>query len=68
VTGVLIEFVMAYGNKVPASNDSVAPVKGRCADLKQAADRCPRLLGTFVKGPEVQYHKDVYNQLLWNLF
>ncbi|MGH9523650.1 MAG: glutamine synthetase family protein, partial [Terriglobales bacterium] len=32
-------------------------VKGRYADLKQAsADRCPRLLGTFVKAPEVQYH------------
>src|SRR6202050_1582212 len=43
--------------------------KGRYADLKQAAaDRCPRLLGTFVKAPEVQYHHDVYNQFLWNLF
>jgi glutamine synthetase len=44
-------------------------VKGRYADLKQAAaDRCPRQLGTFVKAPEVQYHHDVYNQFLWNLF
>ncbi|MGA9186716.1 MAG: glutamine synthetase family protein, partial [Candidatus Acidiferrales bacterium] len=44
-------------------------VKGRYADLKQAsADRCPRLLGTFVKPPEVQYHHEVYNQFLWNLF
>jgi glutamine synthetase len=44
-------------------------VKGRYAELKQAsADRCPRLLGTFVKIPEVQYHHDVYNQFLWNLF
>ena len=44
-------------------------VKGRYADLKQAsADRCPRLLGTFVKAPEVQYHHDVYNQFLWNMF
>ncbi|MGA2359903.1 MAG: glutamine synthetase family protein [Terriglobales bacterium] len=44
-------------------------VKGRYADLKQAsADRCPRLLGTFVKTQEVQYHHDVYNQFLWNLF
>jgi len=44
-------------------------VKGRYADLKQAAaDRCPRLLGTVVKAPEVQYHHDVYNQFLWNLF
>jgi glutamine synthetase len=44
-------------------------VKGRYADLKQAAaDRCARLLGTCVKAPEVQYHHDVYNQFLWNLF
>ncbi len=44
-------------------------VKGRFADLKQvAADRCARQLGTFVKGSEVQYHHEVYNQALWNLF
>ena len=44
-------------------------VKGRYADLKQSsADRCPRSLGTFVKAPEVQYHHEVYNQFLWNLF
>jgi glutamine synthetase len=44
-------------------------VKARYADLKQAsADRCPRLLGTFVKEPEVQYHHEVYNQFLWNMF
>jgi glutamine synthetase len=46
-----------------------ADVKARFADLKQAsADRCPRLLGSFVKAPEVQYHHDVYNQYLWNQF
>jgi glutamine synthetase len=44
-------------------------VKERYADLKQAsADRCPRALGTFVKSPEVQFHHEVYNQFLWNLF
>jgi glutamine synthetase len=44
-------------------------VKARYADLKQAsADRCPRLLGTFVKPQEVQYHHEVYNQYLWNQF
>jgi glutamine synthetase len=26
------------------------------------------LLGTFVKAQEVQYHHEVYNQYLWNLF
>jgi glutamine synthetase len=44
-------------------------VKSRYADLKQAsADRCARQLGTFVKVPEVQYHHEVYNQFLWNMF
>src|SRR3981081_617096 len=44
-------------------------VKARYADLKQAsADRCARLLGTIVKAPEVQFHHDVYNQLLLNKF
>ena len=44
-------------------------VKERYGDLKQAsADRCPRQLGTFVKAQEVQYHHEVYNQYLWNLF
>ncbi len=44
-------------------------VKARYADLKQSsADRCPRLLGTVVKGCEIQFHHDVYNQLLWGQF
>jgi glutamine synthetase len=46
-----------------------ADVQGRYADLKQAAaNRSPRELGTFVKGSEVQFHHEVYNQSLWNLF
>ena len=28
----------------------------------------PAPLGTFVKAPEVQFHHEVYNQFLWNLF
>src|ERR1700678_1993950 len=44
-------------------------VKARFADLKQAAaDRSPRLLGTFVKPSEVQFHHEIYNQFLWNAF
>jgi glutamine synthetase len=44
-------------------------VKSRYADLKQgSADRCARLLGTFVKPSEVQFHHEVYNQFLWNQF
>jgi glutamine synthetase len=46
-----------------------ADVQGRYADLKEAAaDRCPKQLGTIVKGSEVQFHHAVYNQSLWNLF
>ena len=46
-----------------------AEVKARYADLKQAsADRCPRLLGSLIKVPEIQFHHDVYNQFLWNQF
>ncbi|MGB0034633.1 MAG: glutamine synthetase family protein [Candidatus Acidiferrales bacterium] len=44
-------------------------VKKRFTELKLAsADRCSRQLGTFVKAPEVQFHHEVYNQFLWNLF
>src|ERR1700727_1117020 len=44
-------------------------VKARYADLKQAsADRCPRLLGSLIKVPEIQFHHDVYNQFLWHQF
>ena len=46
-----------------------ADVKERYAELKQnSADRCPRLLGTEVKIPEIQFHHQVYNQKLWNRF
>jgi glutamine synthetase len=46
-----------------------ADVQNRFTDLKRAtADRSPRQLGTFVKGSEVQYHHEVYNQALWNEF
>src|SRR5712664_1414998 len=46
-----------------------ADVKARYAELKRvAADRCPRSLGSVVKAPEVQFHHEVYNQFLWNLF
>jgi len=46
-----------------------ADVQGRFVDLKQAAaNRCARDLGTFVKAPEVQFHHEVYNQSLWNMF
>src|ERR1700744_1735633 len=44
-------------------------VKGRYADLKQgSADRCPRLLGSLIKVPEIQFHHDVYTQFLGNEF
>jgi glutamine synthetase len=44
-------------------------VRDRFADLKQAsADRCPRLLGTYIKPAEIQFHHEVTNQFLWNQF
>ena len=52
--------------------DHEAPRRGRQGPLRRSqagiADRCPRLLGTFVKAPEVQFHHEVYNQFLWNQF
>src|ERR1035437_1654492 len=46
-----------------------ADVQARYSELKQAAaNRSPRELGTFVKGSEVQFHHEVYNQSLWNMF
>jgi glutamine synthetase len=44
-------------------------VQGKFAQLKRdQADRCPRKLGTLIKGAEVQFHHEVTNQLLWNQF
>ncbi|MCC6805056.1 MAG: glutamine synthetase [Anaerolineae bacterium] len=44
-------------------------VAGKYAGLKRAsADRCPRLLGARIKTPEIQFHHEVQNQLLWNNF
>ncbi|MCI0650720.1 MAG: glutamine synthetase family protein [Planctomycetes bacterium] len=44
-------------------------VQAKYADLKQAsADRCPKALGTRVKTAEVQFHHEVTNQYLWNMF
>ena len=44
-------------------------IQTKYAELKQAsADRCPRLLGSTIKTAEVQFHHDVTNQYLWNLF
>ncbi len=44
-------------------------VHARFADLKQeSADRCPKALGSAVKVAEIQFHHEVTNQHLWNLF
>lgn len=46
-----------------------ADVADKFSGLKRAsADRCPRLLGSLIKPSEVQYHHEVYNQSLWNIF
>ena len=61
---------LANFNKADWTNKLLTKdVKGRYSDLKQAsADRCARLLGTIVKPQEVQFHHEVYNQMLWNKF
>lgn len=44
-------------------------VRDRYAELKHAsAERCPRLLGSFIKPGEIQFHHEVTNQYLWNQF
>ncbi len=44
-------------------------VHGRFGELKLAsAERCPKALGSQIKVAEVQFHHEVTNQYLWNLF
>lgn len=44
-------------------------VQGKYAELKLAqADRCPKQLGTVIKSNEIQYHHEITNQYLWNMF
>ncbi|KAF0244126.1 MAG: glutamate--ammonia [Planctomycetota bacterium] len=44
-------------------------VHGKYAELKlTSAERCPKALGARVKVSEVQFHHEVTNQFLWNLF
>jgi glutamine synthetase len=44
-------------------------VQERYAAVKLAsADRCPRKLGAIIKRSEVQFHHEVTNQYLWNMF
>jgi glutamine synthetase len=44
-------------------------VQGKYAELKLAsAERCPRQLGAMSKPAEIQFHHEVTNQYLWNLF
>jgi glutamine synthetase len=46
-----------------------ASVATKFAELKlNAAERCPKALGTRVKRGEVQFHHEVTNQYLWNQF
>ena len=35
---------------------------------EEAADRCPRKLGTSIKAGEIMYHHEVTNQQLWSTF
>lgn len=52
------------------AGDLLTPVvQSRYAALKQMqADRCPKALGTIIKPSEIQFHHEVTNQALWNVF
>lgn len=44
-------------------------VQTRYSELKLAsAERCPKQLGSLIKPAEIQFHHEVTNQYLWNLF
>lgn len=44
-------------------------VAAKYAEVKQMqADRCPKALGSQIKVPEIQFHHEVTNQYLWNMF
>jgi glutamine synthetase len=44
-------------------------VHAKYAELKLAqAERCPKQLGGMIKTCEIQYHHEVTNQYLWNMF
>lgn len=44
-------------------------IHAKFAELKVSqAERCPKALGAIVKACEIQFHHEVTNQLLWNLF
>jgi glutamine synthetase len=44
-------------------------IQHKFAQLKlDSAERCPRQLGSVIKRSEVQFHHEVTNQSLWNLF
>jgi glutamine synthetase len=44
-------------------------VHEKFAEIKMtAAERCPKSLGSIIKPGEVQFHHEVTNQFLWNMF
>jgi len=44
-------------------------LQARFAELKHgSAERNPAILGTLIKPSEIQFHHEVYNQILWNEF
>jgi glutamine synthetase len=44
-------------------------VQAKFSELKlMQADRCAKSLGAIIKIPEIQFHQEVTNQLLWSKF
>lgn len=65
----IYDAIDCFGSSSYAAQLLGEDVRDKFAALKTAAaDRSPRRLGTLIKASEIQYHHEVQNQFLWNLF
>jgi glutamine synthetase len=65
----IYEALCSFTNSIFVVDALGFDVCNKYADWKQAsADRCPKLLGAYVKPSEVMYHHEVANQHLWKMF
>nr|MBI2905313.1 glutamine synthetase [Chloroflexota bacterium] len=65
----IYDAIQYFSGSAFAAQALTPSVRGRYAELKQnAADRCPRKLGSVIKRSEIQFHHEVTNQYLWGRF
>ncbi len=65
----IYDAIQYFNGSAFAAQALTPSVHGRYAELKQnAADRCPRKLGSVIKRSEIQFHHEVTNQYLWGRF